>query len=113
MAVFKKNFFSLLFRATLAAHGGSQARGPIGAIVPIGAYTIATTTSDPSCVCDLDHSSRQCRILNPHGVRPGIEPATSWFLVRLVSAVPRREFQEWLYFACVKDMSFRGIWTEL
>ena len=28
------------------------------------AYTIATATWDPSCVCDLHHSSRQCQILN-------------------------------------------------
>ena len=29
------------------------------------AYTMATATQDPSCVCDLPHSSRQHRILNP------------------------------------------------
>ena len=29
------------------------------------AYTTATVTPDPSCVCDLHHSSRQCHILNP------------------------------------------------
>ena len=29
------------------------------------AYTTATTTPDPSCVCDLHHSSWQRRILNP------------------------------------------------
>lgn len=29
------------------------------------AYTTATATPDPSCVCDLHHSSRQCQILNP------------------------------------------------
>ena len=28
------------------------------------AYTTATATSDLSCVCDLRHSSQQCRILN-------------------------------------------------
>ena len=28
------------------------------------AYTTATATWDPSCVCDLYHSSRQCQILN-------------------------------------------------
>ena len=28
-------------------------------------YTTATTTWDPSHICDLHHSSRQCRILNP------------------------------------------------
>ena len=29
------------------------------------AYTRATATPDPSHVCDLYHSSWQCRILNP------------------------------------------------
>ena len=29
------------------------------------AFTTATTTPDLSCVCDLCHRSRQCRILNP------------------------------------------------
>ena len=29
------------------------------------AYTIAMATWDPSCVCDLHHSSQQCQILNP------------------------------------------------
>ena len=29
------------------------------------AYTAATAMPDPTCVCDLHHSSRQPRILNP------------------------------------------------
>ena len=29
------------------------------------AYTTATATWDPSCVCDLHHSSQPCQILNP------------------------------------------------
>ena len=29
------------------------------------AYTIATAMPDPSCICDLHHSSRQCWTLNP------------------------------------------------
>ena len=29
------------------------------------AYTKATTTQDPSHICNLHHSSRQCQILNP------------------------------------------------
>lgn len=29
------------------------------------AYTTATATPDPSHICDLHHSSRQCRICNP------------------------------------------------
>ena len=29
------------------------------------AYATARATPDPSCICDLHHSSGQCRILNP------------------------------------------------
>ena len=29
------------------------------------AYTTATAKPEPSCICDLHHSSQQCRILNP------------------------------------------------
>ena len=29
------------------------------------AYTTATRTEDLSCICDLHHSSQQCRIPNP------------------------------------------------
>ena len=29
------------------------------------AYTAATATQDPSRICDLHHSSRQCWIFNP------------------------------------------------
>ena len=36
------------------------------------AYVTATATQDPSHVCDLHHSSRQHRILNPlSGARDG------------------------------------------
>ena len=52
-------FFFCHFRAAPAAHGGSQARGPIGA------YTRAIATPDPSRVCNPHHSSWQRRILNP------------------------------------------------
>ena len=31
----------------------------------LAAYTTATATPDPSCICDLHHSSGQCWILNP------------------------------------------------
>ena len=33
--------------------------------VQLLAYITATGMPDPSCVCHLHHSSRQCRILNP------------------------------------------------
>ena len=46
--------------------------------------TTATATWDPSCVCDLHHSSWQRQILN-HWRRPGIELASSWVLVRFIT----------------------------
>ena len=51
--------FVCFFRVEPVAHGGSRARGQI--------RDVATTTArpDPSLVCDLHHSSRPCRILNP------------------------------------------------
>ena len=79
-------YFILLFRAAPVAYGGSQTRGLIGATAA-RLYTTATTMPDPSCVCDINHSSRQCRILNPLS-EAMVEPTTSWFLVGFVSAVP-------------------------
>ena len=59
-------FFFLLFKATPATYIGSQASGRVGA------YTRATATSDLSRVCNLHHSSRHCRLLNPlSGARDG------------------------------------------
>ena len=49
------------------------------------AYTTATATQVLSCLCDLHHSSRQCRILNPLSkVRDGT-PESLWILVRFVN----------------------------
>ena len=56
-------FVLFFFRAAPAAYRGSQARGPIGAVVP--AYATASATPDLSRACDLDHSSWLRRILNP------------------------------------------------
>ena len=48
-----------LFRAVPAAYGGSQARGPIGAVAAGHSHV-----GDPSHVCNLHHSSQQHQILN-------------------------------------------------
>ena len=48
------------------------------------ACTTATATPDWSCICDLHHSSWQCRSLT-HWTRPGIKPASSWILVGFVN----------------------------
>ena len=46
-----------LFRAALTTYGDSQARGQIGTS-PAGLHP-TTAMQDPSCICDLYHSSRQ------------------------------------------------------
>ena len=61
-------FFLFLFRATPAAHGGSQARGRIGA-----------TAASPH------HSRRNM------GSKTCLWPTSSWILVGFVSTVPQRE----------------------
>ena len=50
------------------------------------AYTTATATAmwDLSCVCNPHHSSQQRRSLT-QWTRLGIEPETSWFLVKFVN----------------------------
>jgi len=77
--------FFVFSRAAPAAYGGSQARGLIGAV---------------ACSCHPTPEPQQCQIratsvtyITAHGnygslthwARPGIEPATSWFLVGFVN----------------------------
>ena len=45
------------------AYGDSQARGLIGAVA--AGLCQSRSMPDPSRTCELDHSSWQCRILNP------------------------------------------------
>ena len=59
--------FFLLFRATGVAYGSSQASGPI--------RTVAAS---------LHHSNTGSGSLT-HWARPGVEPASSWMLVRFVN----------------------------
>ena len=46
----------------------------------LSAYTTATATRDPSHICDLHHSSRQCWILNP------LSEARDWTCVLMVTS---------------------------
>ena len=52
--------------------------------LPLLAWATATAMWDPSCVCDLHHSSQQCQILNPMS-KARDRTATSWFLVGFVN----------------------------
>ena len=55
--------FFLRLRVTPAAYGGSQDR--VTSELQLLACATAIATQDPSCICDLHYSSRQCQILNP------------------------------------------------
>ena len=58
-------FFLLVFRAAPAAYGSSKARSRIRAIAT--GLATARAMRDPSCICNLHHSSWQwqCLIPNP------------------------------------------------
>ena len=45
------------------------------------AYATVTATQDPSCICDLQHRSQQCRT---HWAKSGIKPTSSWIQVRFI-----------------------------
>ena len=72
-------FVFCLFRAAPATYGSSQARGLIRALA-----------------AGLQHSHYNAGSLT-HWGRPGIEPATSWFLVGFISAAPWWELHGWLF----------------
>ena len=67
----RAHFFFL--RATPKAYGSSS----FGVKIKAAAEGYTSAKLDPSCICNLYHSSQQCQILT-HWVRPGIEPAFSW-----------------------------------
>ena len=78
-------FFFLSFylsRAAPAAYGGSQSRGLITAIATALCQSHSTSRSEPHLQPTAQLTARQ--ILNPLS-EAGIEPLTSWFLVRFVS----------------------------
>ena len=59
--------------------------------------------TDLSHVCNVHHSSQHRQILT-HWMRPGIEPETSWFLVRFINhwATTETPFFVFLYGLCFK-----------
>ena len=80
----------LLSMATTAAHGGSQARGPIR--LQLLAYAAATATAHRIPAASATYTTAQGYTGSLiHWARPGIEPTSSWILVGFVSAEPQRE----------------------
>ena len=81
-------FFFCLFAlswAAPAAYGGSQTRGLIGAAAASLHHSHSNTRSELHLQpTPLQHSSQQHWIPNPWA-RPGIKPATLWFLVSFIN----------------------------
>ena len=80
-------FFFCLFRATLAAYGGSQARGQIRPAAAGLRHSHSDTRSEPC----LWPTPQLMAMLDPQAKRlseAGIEPTPSWILVRFVSTLP-------------------------
>ena len=76
-----------LFRATLAAYGNSQARGQIGWPTP---QAQQCTIRSASVTYTTAHGNAGSLTL---WVKPGINSASSWILVRFVTAEPWKELQ--------------------
>lgn len=91
-------FYFILFFVFLGLHLQHMEVHRLGVKLELEllAYTIATATRDPSCICDLYQSSQQ--------VRPRIEPESSWRLVRFSTI----ESLQGLLFFCF--LFFRVYW---
>ena len=82
-------FCFLPFKAAPTAHGGSQARGQIGAVATgLTPEPWQRGIRDASATYTTAHGNTGSL---SHWARPWIEPATSWFLVGLVSTAPGQE----------------------
>jgi len=89
-------FFCLFSRATPTAYGGSQARGLIGAVATSLHHSHSNAGSERAVSVTYTTAHGSVEPLT-HWARPGIEPATSWFLVGFVNhgattGTPRRLF---------------------
>ena len=90
-------FFSIfgVFRATLVTYGGSQARGQIGAAAVPRPQLQQCQIPAASATYTTSHGNAGSFT---HWVRPGIEPASSWLLVRLASTELQWELQVLLFY---------------
>ena len=70
-----------LFRAAPTAHGGSQARGWIRAVATGLHHSHCNMGSEPY----LRPTPQLMAGSSTHWARPGIEPTSSWMLVRLIN----------------------------
>ena len=83
-----------LFRAAPTAYGGFQARGPIRAVAAGLRHTHSNARSDLCLTITTAHSN--ARSLT-HWARPGIEPTSSWMLVRCTNCWATMRTLEYLF----------------
>ena len=93
------------------AHGGSQARGPMGTTAASLGHSLRHShiRSEPH-LWPTPTAHGNTRSLT-HWRRLGIEPVTSWFLVRFISAASRQELQFSVLFILIN--STWDIWSLL
>ena len=77
-------FFLLLFRAMPVAYGGSQARGWIGAVAASLYIPQPQQCRIQAMFATYTTVHGNTRSLT-HWVRPGMEPVSSWMLVRFIN----------------------------
>ena len=80
----------LLFLSFLHPQHMEVPRRGVESTLQLPAYTTATATPDPSCICDLHHSSEQHRILNPLS-KASHWTSTSWITVGFITSEPQWE----------------------
>ena len=106
-------FFFFLFRATPRAYGSSLAWGWIGATVANLCHSHSNSGSEP-CLRPTSQLMAMPDHLT-HWARPGIEPASSWIPVGLVTTEPRQELLHppfLLTLCCLLVLSFLPMRTQ-
>ena len=89
------DLYFLLLRAAPGAYGDSQAGVKSELQLPASARARAMQDQAMSATYTTAHSNAGSLT---HWAKPGEEPATSWFLVRFVSAVPQQELPPALFY---------------
>ena len=88
-------FLFCLLGATPIAYGSSQARGQIGAAAA-GLHHSHSNAGSESRLRPTPQLEATLDTLT-HWTKPGIEPASSWILVRFITAEPQQELLGFIY----------------
>ena len=91
-----------LFKFTPKAYASSQARGWIGVAAASHSHSHARFKPHLKLMPQL------MATLDPliHWARPGIEPSSSWILIRFITAEPQWELLEWVLHLVSLHLSF-------